>query len=282
MSVQFYCEICGGLFNKHAKCHKRRFCDDCKPQAEKLYQAEYYKRRKGGIDQLRAALAAKDAELKVEAEARRLLAEERQGFKQQLAAKDAEIERLRRSIDSADSALSESPFHGQEELSEASLADGIRNYRSAVEAALAAKEQGIARLLGEIARADNALSEYASDFVSDVSLVDGIERLIEVAKRNYAELVSLKEILYLALSNEKCGADNEYSTVANDCTEGRCWHKKASAALANAEPEQKPATCVWTVNVTENSWILGCDESKDTSAPPKVCPYCKKRVEVRG
>ena len=38
-------------------------CDDCKPQAEKLYQAEYYKRRKGEIDQLRAALAAKDAEI---------------------------------------------------------------------------------------------------------------------------------------------------------------------------------------------------------------------------
>lgn len=47
------------------------------------------------------------------------------------------------------------------------------------------------------------------------------------------------------------------------------------------EPE-KPEPCVWTVNVTENSWILGCDESKDTSAPPKVCPYCGKRVEVRG
>jgi len=53
------------------------------------------------------------------------------------------------------------------------------------------------------------------------------------------------------------------------------------AALANAAPEHKPETCVWTVNVTENSWILGCDESKDTSAPPKVCPYCKKRVEVK-
>lgn len=55
----------------------------------------------------------------------------------------------------------------------------------------------------------------------------------------------------------------------------------ADAALGRAG-KKEPEPCVWTVNVTENSWILGCDESKDTSAPPKVCPYCGKRVEVRG
>jgi len=54
-----------------------------------------------------------------------------------------------------------------------------------------------------------------------------------------------------------------------------------AAALGRAG-KKEPEPCVWTVNVTENSWILGCDESKDTSAPPKVCPYCGKRVEVRG
>ena len=63
MSRQFYCELCGGLFNRPAKGNRKMWCDDCKPQAEKLYQAEYYKRRKGEIDQLRAAIAAKDAEI---------------------------------------------------------------------------------------------------------------------------------------------------------------------------------------------------------------------------
>ena len=56
MSSQFYCELCGGLFNKPAKGNKRMFCDDCKPQAEKLYQAEYYKRRKGSVERLKSAL----------------------------------------------------------------------------------------------------------------------------------------------------------------------------------------------------------------------------------
>ena len=62
---------------------------------------------------------------------------------------------------------------------------------------------------------------------------------------------------------------------------GACADCRADAALGRAG-KKEPEPCVWTVNVTENSWILGCDESKDTSAPPKVCPYCKKRVEVRG
>ena len=63
MIEQFYCGICGGLFNRPVKGNRKMWCDDCKPLAEKLYQAEYYKRRKGGIDQLRTALAAKDAEI---------------------------------------------------------------------------------------------------------------------------------------------------------------------------------------------------------------------------
>ena len=57
MSRQFYCEICGGLFNKPAKGNKRLFCDDCKPQAEKLYQAEYYRRKKAEAEQMRADAA---------------------------------------------------------------------------------------------------------------------------------------------------------------------------------------------------------------------------------
>ena len=63
MIEQFYCEICGGLFNRSVRGNRKMWCDDCKPLAEKLYQAEYYKRRKGEIDQLRAALAAKGAEI---------------------------------------------------------------------------------------------------------------------------------------------------------------------------------------------------------------------------
>ena len=130
---------------------------------------------------LRVALAAKDAELKVEAEARRLLAEERQGFKQQLAAKDAEIERLRKA-------------------------------------------------LGE------CLDEFAHRAFDSP----------QASHRGNAEMMKV------------CGS-----------------------ALGEAG-KKEPEMCVWTVNVTENSWILGCDESKDTSTPPKVCPYCGKCVEVRG
>ena len=76
--------------------------------------------------------------------------------------------------------------------------------------------------------------------------------------------------------------DNSGMVVSADNVR-KLWNvlNQVSAALGEAGKE-KPDTCVWTVNVTENSWILGCDESKDTSAPPKVCPYCKKRVEVRG
>ena len=113
MSNQFYCGICGGLFNlKSQKGNRKMWCDDCKPLAEKLYQAEYYKRRKGEIDQLRAALAAKDAEIerlqtaigewKVQAHGAGVRADNAERrethLRSTLAAKNAEIERLREGL----------------------------------------------------------------------------------------------------------------------------------------------------------------------------------------
>ena len=57
MNEQFYCGICGGLFNRPVKGNRKMWCDDCKPLAEKLYQAEYYKRRKAEAEQMRADAA---------------------------------------------------------------------------------------------------------------------------------------------------------------------------------------------------------------------------------
>ena len=57
MIEQFYCGICGGLFNRPVKGNRKMWCDDCKPLAEKLYQAEYYKRRKAEAEQMRADAA---------------------------------------------------------------------------------------------------------------------------------------------------------------------------------------------------------------------------------
>lgn len=68
---------------------------------------------------------------------------------------DAELSRLLAELARADVALSEAPFHGQEELSEASLADGIRNYRNAVEdelARLRAANAELVEALKKIAR----------------------------------------------------------------------------------------------------------------------------------
>lgn len=64
MSDQFYCARCGGLFNCSPKA-RPTWCDDCRKQEQKEYQAEYYKRRKSELTRLRAenkALQA-DAEL---------------------------------------------------------------------------------------------------------------------------------------------------------------------------------------------------------------------------
>ena len=58
MSNQFYCGICGGLFNlKSQKGNRKMWCDDCKPLAEKAYMAEYYKRKKAEKEQMRADAA---------------------------------------------------------------------------------------------------------------------------------------------------------------------------------------------------------------------------------
>lgn len=82
---------------------------------------------------------------------------------------EAELARLRDELHRADIALSESPFHGQEELAEASLADGIRNYRSAVEAELI-------RL-----RAENKALQ------ADAALVRAVRRIPDMAKLWHAE-----------------------------------------------------------------------------------------------
>jgi hypothetical protein len=66
---------------------------------------------------------------------------------------EAELTRLRAELSRADVALSEAPFHGQEELAEASLADGIRNYRNAVESELS-------RLRAALESLDQVLCAY--------------------------------------------------------------------------------------------------------------------------
>lgn len=53
MSDQFYCARCGGLFNCSPKA-RPTWCDDCRKQEQKEYQAEYYKRRKSELARLRA------------------------------------------------------------------------------------------------------------------------------------------------------------------------------------------------------------------------------------
>lgn len=54
MSVQFYCERCGGLFN--TKSTLRRFCDGCRAAKWTEYNSEYQRRK-------RAASAKRDGRL---------------------------------------------------------------------------------------------------------------------------------------------------------------------------------------------------------------------------
>ena len=56
MSNQFYCNRCGGLFNCSPKA-RPTWCDECRKQEQKEYQAEYYRSRKSELSLLRAANA---------------------------------------------------------------------------------------------------------------------------------------------------------------------------------------------------------------------------------
>ena len=106
---------------------------------------------------------------------------------------------------------------------------------------------------------------------------DGIQLLRDLAD-TLADAIEEEAKLVKSLEDE-----NERLKKSRDALKAEVERLRAATRKALGEAGKKePEPCVWTVNVTENSWILGCDESKDTSAPPKVCPYCKKRVEVRG
>ena len=96
----------------------------------------------------------------------------------------------------------------------------------------------------------------------------------------------LRKILARALAEEKCGADGVFFTVATECTEGRCWHFQARAALSRAE-QAEPETCGWIVD--EGEWHTACgnDESFEDCDPINTgfytyCPFCGKRIEVAG
>lgn len=61
MSIQFYCERCGGLFN--APRASRRFCDTCGVMNQRETQREYWIKRRakvaaqdGTIDRLKRAI----------------------------------------------------------------------------------------------------------------------------------------------------------------------------------------------------------------------------------
>lgn len=141
---------------------------------------------------------------------------------------------------------------------------------------------------------------HADEAKADAALGRDAEAELSRLRAANAEL---RKILARALAEEKCGADGVFFTVATECTEGRCWHFQARAALsraAQAEPETerigtgwgktidvaeqaKPETCVWVRNHYEHIWITGCGYQRVYPGSPDggACVICGKKVEVK-
>lgn len=191
---------------------------------------------------------------------------------------EAELSRLRAELHRADIALSESPFHGQEELAEASLADGIRHYRSAVEAELA-------RLRAENERLVEALS--SPELLETLAALEH-ERWSGWMKYQ-AEKIGTKhpttgeqfEVRWKRQS-ETVYSDLPERERESDRVEARKTLTAIRAALSRAE-QAKPETCVWVRNPYKHIWVTGCGYQRVYPDSPDgcACVVCGKKVEVR-
>lgn len=156
-----------------------------------------------------------------------------------------EADRLRAALSRADVALSEAPFHGQEELAEVSLADGIRNYRNAVEAELASLRAGNAELTKQI----------------------------EVQKKT------------LEIVLEEAEEWGRFVEVDNAPMQIRPYLERAisrAEQAGKAKPEVE--TCVWVRNPYKHIWVTGCGYQRVYPDSPDggACVVCGKKVEVKG